>query len=98
MSRNKLATWAVLAAFILSALPTVWAEGSSDEWFYGTPEDDYELEDRDDDGYDDHIVIGYDPDTNVSLSTKASSQRMPPCANSSAMAPASSPGMSSPIC
>ena len=66
MSRNKLATWAVLAAFIISALPTVWAEGSSDEWFYGTPEDDYELEDRDNDGYDDHIIIGYDPDTNVS--------------------------------
>ena len=50
MSRNKLATWAVLVAFIISALPSAWAEGSSDEWFYSW---DYDLEDRDDDGYND---------------------------------------------
>ena len=63
MSRNKLATWAVLVTFIFSALPPAWAEGSTEEWFYSW---DYDLEDRDDDGNDDHIVIGYDPDTNVS--------------------------------
>ena len=63
MSRNKLVTWAVLVAFIFSALPPAWAEGSSEEEFYSWG---YDVEDRDDDGNDDYIDISYDPDTDAS--------------------------------
>ncbi|OIR12954.1 MAG: hypothetical protein BEU05_00020 [Marine Group III euryarchaeote CG-Bathy2] len=60
MYSNKLAAWAILAAFLLSFIPTATAGGEYDEWFWSITGD---TTDEDGDGYNDTATIGYDPDT-----------------------------------
>jgi PKD repeat protein len=60
MFSNKMAAWAILAAFLLSFVPTATAGGDYDEWFYWIEGD---TTDEDGDGYNDTATVGYDPDT-----------------------------------
>ena len=60
MFSNKRVAWAILAAFLLSSVPTVTAGGDYDEWFWDITGD---TTDEDGDGYNDTATIGYDPDT-----------------------------------
>jgi len=60
MFSNKVAAWAILAAFLLSSVPTVTAGGEYDEWFWDITGD---TTDEDGDGYNDTATVGYDPDT-----------------------------------
>ena len=60
MFSNKVAAWAILAAFLLSSVPTVTAGGDYDEWFWDITGD---TTDEDGDGYNDTATVGYDPDT-----------------------------------
>ena len=60
MFSNKMVAWAILAAFLLSSVPTVTAGGDYDEWFWSITGD---TTDEDGDGYNDTATIGYDPDT-----------------------------------
>ena len=59
MFSNKVAAWAILAAFLLSSVPTVTAGGDYDEWFWDITGD---TTDEDGDGYNDTATVGYDPD------------------------------------
>ena len=57
---KQVLVWALVFTLVLSVIPTVISDESDDEWFWDI---DYDVYDEDQDGADDTIEIGYDPDT-----------------------------------
>lgn len=57
---KQVLAWALVFTLVLSVIPTAISDESDDEWFWDI---DYDVYDEDQDGADDTIEIGYDPDT-----------------------------------
>jgi len=57
---KQVLAWALVFTLVLSVIPTAISDSSDDEWFWDI---DYDVYDEDQDGADDTIEIGYDPDT-----------------------------------